>query len=84
MIKPVGKRIVVEPKKQENVTPSGLLIPETALEKRADQGTVIESGVTIFEKGQRVLFSKYGVDEYTDGDKTYCIVHEDNVLGVFE
>jgi co-chaperonin GroES (HSP10) len=32
-MKPLGSRVVVEPIEQEDITPSGLVLPETAKEK---------------------------------------------------
>jgi chaperonin GroES len=42
-IKPLGDRLVVEPKEKETTTASGLVLPDTASEK-PQQGTVLAIG----------------------------------------
>jgi len=42
-LKPLGDRIVVEPLEQEDVTLSGIILPETAKEK-PQKGSVLATG----------------------------------------
>src|SRR3989337_4600500 len=72
-LKPLSDRLVVKPLEQEEVTPSGIVLPETAKEKpqkgevmavgpgaRDDEGKRIEMDL---KKGDKVLFAKYGGTE---------------------
>ena len=40
-IKPIGKRVLIKPMKEEEKTKGGIFIPETAKEKKK-QGIVVE------------------------------------------
>ena len=72
-LKPLGDRLVVEPRERESTTASGLVLPETAKEKpqegeviavgpgrRDDDGDRIEMDVKV---GDIVLYAKYGGTE---------------------
>jgi chaperonin GroES len=93
-LKPLGDRLVVEPKEREEVTPSGLVLPETAKEKpqegevlavgpgrRDDNGRRIEMDVTV---GDKVLYAKYGGTEVKIDGKKLLILKESDVLAIVE
>ena len=97
-IKPLGDRIIVRPLDQEEfgaVSPSGIIIPDTAKKEKPEQGIVIAVGPGKWDEdgekrlpldvkvGDRVIFSKYGYDEVKIDNKEYFIVGENSVLGVF-
>ena len=91
-IKPLADRLLVKPLEEEEVTPSGIVLPETAKEKpqkgevlavgpgaRDDEGKRIEMDL---KKGDKVLFAKYGGTEIkVDGDKL-LILRESDVLAI--
>ncbi len=93
-IKPLGDRLVVKPLEEDEVTPSGIVLPETAKEKpqkgevlsvgpgaRDDDGKRIEMDVSV---GDTVLFAKYGGTEIKlDSDKL-LILRESDVLAIIE
>jgi chaperonin GroES len=93
-LKPLGDRLVVMPLEDEEVTPSGIVLPETAKEKpqkgevlsvgpgaRDDDGKRIEMDVSV---GDKVLFAKYGGTEIKmDGDKL-LILRESDVLAILD
>jgi chaperonin GroES len=93
-LKPLGDRLVVEPKEREQTTPSGLILPETAAEKpqegeilavgpgrRDDDGNRIELDVKV---GDRVLYAKYGGTEVKVDGKKLLILKESDVLAIVE
>ncbi len=93
-LKPLGNRIVVEPLEQEEVTPGGIVLPETAKEK-PQQGIVLSVGPgDRDEKGQRipmdvavgdkVLFAKYSGTEVKVDGKKLLILRESDVLAIIE
>lgn len=93
-LKPLGNRIVVEPLEQEEVTPGGIVLPETAKEK-PQQGVVLSVGPgDRDEKGQRipmdvsvgdkVLFAKYSGTEVKVDGKKLLILRESDVLAIIE
>jgi chaperonin GroES len=91
-LKPLGDRLVVEPKEKENTTASGLVLPDTASEK-PQQGVVIavgpgardEDGKRIkmdVKEGDQVLFAKYAGTEIKIDSKKYLILKESDVLAI--
>ena len=93
-LKPLGDRLVVEPKERESTTASGLVLPETAKEK-PQEGEVIavgpgrrdEDGKRIkmdVEVGDIVLYAKYGGTEVKIDDKKVLILKEADVLAILE
>ncbi len=87
-IKPIGKRILIKPVKEEEKTKGGIYIPETAKEKRK-QGIVVEVG-NIDEKdfpvkkGDAILYSGYSSEELElDGEK-YLIIESKDVIAKIE
>lgn len=94
MLKPIGDHILVMPLPLEEVTKSGIVLPETSKEK-PQQGTVVEvgSGKYVGEKlvsfdemgisrGDLVMFSKYGPTEIKIDGVEYYILDSNDVLGV--
>ena len=93
-LKPLGDRVVVKPSEQEEVTSSGIFLPETANEK-PQQGKVIATGPGARkENGERiamdvkvgdtVLYAKYaGTSIKLDGEE-YLILKESDILAIVE
>jgi chaperonin GroES len=93
-LKPLGDRLVIKPIEQEDVTSSGIFLPETAKEK-PQQGKVIAAGPGARkESGERialdvavddtVLYAKYaGTSIKLDGQE-YLILKETDVLAIVE
>jgi chaperonin GroES len=91
-IKPLADRIVVEPIEQDEVTPGGIILPETAKEK-PQQGKIVAAGPgRIDEKGKRVdmevkvgdkvLYAKYSGTEIKQDGKKLLILRESDILAV--
>lgn len=91
-LKPLGSRLVVEPIEQEDVTASGIVLPETAKEK-PQKGKVLsvgdgdrdEAGKRIpmdVKKGETVLFAKYSGTEIKMDQKKYLILKESDILAI--
>jgi len=94
VIKPLEDRIVVKPLEAEQVTASGLVIPDTAKEK-PQEGKVLAVGPGRFDdKGARVpvdvkvgdvvLYSKYGGTEVKYSGEEYLVLSARDVLAVIE
>ena len=91
-IRPVGDRVVVKPAAKEEVTKSGIVIPDTAKEK-PQEGTVIAVGsgrlldngdraVIDVREGDRVLFAKYGGTEFKLDGEEYLVLKESDILAI--
>lgn len=91
-IQPVGDRVVVKPAAKEEVTKSGILIPDTVKEK-PQEGTVIAVGsgrlldngdraAMDVRKGDRVLYAKYGGTEFKLDGEEYLVLKENDILAI--
>jgi chaperonin GroES len=92
-LKPLDDRIVVKPNEAEEVTASGLVIPDTAKEK-PQQGTVLAVGPGRWSddhgkhykidvnEGDTVLYSKYGGTEVTIDGEDLLILSSRDVLAI--
>lgn len=93
-ILPLRDRVVVAPLPKDEVTLSGILIPDSAKQDKPEQGTVIAVGPGAYEAGtlvpmtltvgDTVLFSKYGYKEVKVDGKEYFILSESEVLAVLK
>jgi chaperonin GroES len=91
-IRPVGDRVVVKPAAKEEVTKSGIVIPDTAKEK-PQEGTVVATGsgrlldngdrvAPDVHEGDRVLFAKYGGTEFKLDGEEYLVLKENDILAI--
>ncbi len=89
-LKPLGGRVVLKPLEREEVTKSGIVLPDTAKEKPTE-GRVIavgpgdrnEKGERVpveLKAGDRVLFQKYAGTEFKLDDEELLILAEKDVL----
>ncbi|MFA6526635.1 MAG: co-chaperone GroES [Candidatus Buchananbacteria bacterium] len=88
-IKPIGDRLLIAPVKEEEITKSGIILPDTAQEKKAEGIIVaIGSGEKVVKlglfAGQKVIYGKYAGDEVKSDGKEYKILGHDDVLAVIE
>ena len=96
-IEPLGDRVVVQPLEKEQVTASGIVIPETASGEKPQEGIVVALGkggvgkdsvnpTEFLNVGDKVLFGKYAGDDVklkdTEGKEVEVkILHLDSILG---
>ena len=93
-LRPLGDRVVIQPTPREEMTKSGIVLPDTAKEK-PQEGTVLAVGPgRIDDKGNRVpvdvkvgdtvLYSKYGGTEVKYAGEEYLVLSARDVLAVIE
>ncbi len=90
---PLGDRVVIKPQDEEEVTKSGLVLPDTAKEKPQEgevvavgPGRVSDDGTRIkmeIKKGDKVVYSKYAGTEFEEDDEDYLILRESDILAKF-
>ncbi|MEA3408303.1 MAG: co-chaperone GroES [Chloroflexota bacterium] len=91
-MRPLGNNLVVEPIEDEEVSPGGIVLPDTAKEK-PQRGMVLAVGPGLrlengerqemdVEEGDKVLFAKYGGTEIEEDDRTLMILSEDDILAI--
>jgi len=94
-IKPLAGRVLIEPLPFEEKTKAGIILPESAEKERPEQGKIIAvgpgrtvaSGKTIplhVKVGDKVLFTKYGPNEFKIDGKEYLIAKEEDILAIIE
>ena len=89
-LQPLGDRLIVEALDEEELTVSGIVLPDTAREKpqrgrvlavgpgaRDEDGKYIEMDVA---EGEEIIFSKYGGTEIKLGTDEVLILRETDVL----
>ena len=89
-LQPLGDRVVVKPMNKEEVTKSGLVLPDTAREKPQEgeviavgPGRVLDDGkrVTVdVKQGDNVLYAKYAGTEFKLDDEELLILSERDIL----
>lgn len=87
-------RILVERIETNEVTASGIYIPDTAKEKPSEgkvvavgQGKIAENGSRIpmsVTTGVHVFFNKYAGTELTLEGKQYLVIREDDVIAIIK
>jgi chaperonin GroES len=93
-LKPLGDRLIVEPIEQEEMTASGIVLPETAKEKpmqgkvlaagpgaRKDDGSRVAMDVSV---NDTVLYAKYAGTEVKIDSNKYLILKETDILAIVE
>jgi chaperonin GroES len=89
-IKPIGDRILVKPVTEEEVTKSGIVLPDSIDKEKKAEGEIIALGggekvaPLGLSVGQKVLFGKYAGEEVKVGDDEYKILNHDDILAVVE
>lgn len=93
-LRPLGDRVVVRPLAREEVTKSGIVLPDTAKEKpqqgevlAVGPGRVLDNGERQkmdVKNGDRVLFAKYAGTEFKLDDEELLILSEKDILAVIE
>jgi chaperonin GroES len=93
-LKPLGDRLVIRPTPREEMTKSGIVLPDTAKE-RPQEGTVLSVGpgkilddgtreAMDVSAGQKVLFQKYAGTEFKLDEEELLILSQKDVLAVIE
>src|SRR5947207_13772177 len=93
-LRPLGDRVVIRPLAREEVTKSGIVLPDTAKEKPQQgevvsigPGRVLDNGERLameLKQGDRVLFAKYSGTEFKHEDEELLILRESDVLAIVE
>jgi chaperonin GroES len=85
IVQPLGSRVLVRIEPEENVTRSGLFVPDTAKEK-PQRGLVVaigdDSEVIKVKPGDRVLFAKYTGTEIRIESEEHLIIESADLLAI--
>lgn len=93
-IKPLFDFVLVKPLQQDQMTPSGIVLPDSVKEKpqvgeimAVGPGGVNEKGekTTILVKpGQKVLYKKWGGNEVKVGNEEWLLIEQKDIMAVVE
>lgn len=93
-IQPLFDNVLIKPLEQEEVLPSGIVLPDSAKEKPQmgqimavgaggtdDKGNQIKMTVKV---GQKVMYKKWGGNEIKVDGKEWMIVEQKDILAIVE
>ncbi len=94
-IRPLGDRVLVKPIEKEEVTASGIVLPDTVDKKQKAEGVVIavgpgktlENGTKApmdVKVGDKVLFRKWGGEEVKIEKDEYKMLGSEDILAIVE
>ncbi|HSH21939.1 MAG TPA: co-chaperone GroES [Candidatus Caenarcaniphilales bacterium] len=93
-LRPLGDRVVIQPTPREEMTKSGIVLPDTAKEK-PQEGTIVAVGPGRIgddnerepmdvKEGDKVLYAKYAGTEFKVEGEELLIVSQKDILAVVE
>ena len=93
-LRPLGDRVVIQPTAREEMTKSGIVLPDTAKEK-PQEGTIVAAGpgrilddgkreAMDVKKGDKVLYAKYAGTEFKIDDEDLLIISQKDILAIVE
>jgi chaperonin GroES len=91
-LRPLGDRVVIRPTAREEMTKSGIVLPDTAKEK-PQEGTILAAGpgrilddgkreAMDVKEGDKVLYAKYAGTEFKVDDEDLLIVSQKDILAI--
>src|SRR5881296_279316 len=93
-LRPLGDKVVLQAIEREEMTKSGLVLPDTAKEKPQEgeviavgNGGLLDSGERVpleVKEGDRIIFSKYSGTEFKVEGEDYMIMNERDLLAVVD
>jgi chaperonin GroES len=93
-LRPLGDRVVIQPTPREEMTKSGIVLPDTAKEK-PQEGKILSAGPGRLtdegkrepmdvKKGDTVLYAKYAGTEFKIEGDELLIVSQKDILAIVE
>jgi chaperonin GroES len=93
-LRPLGDRVVIQPTPREEMTKSGIVLPDTAKEKpqegkilAAGPGRLTDDGTREpmdVKEGDTVLYAKYAGTEFKVEGEELLIVSQKDILAIVE
>lgn len=94
-LKPLGDHVIVKPIVENEVTKSGIVLPDTIDKEKPEKGEVVAvGGGKLLDNGQKaaltvkvgdkVMFKKYSPDEVKIDGVEYLIISEGDILAILE
>ena len=94
-LKPLHDHVIVKPITENEMTKSGIVLPDTIDKEKPEKGQVVAVGdgklldngqraVMSVKVGDKVMFKKYSPDEIKVDGVEYLIISEGDILGILE
>jgi chaperonin GroES len=94
-LKPLNNNVIVKASNQEEMTKSGIFLPDTINKEKPEQGEVIAVGPGKIDNngnriemsvkiGQKVVFKKYSPDDIKINNEEYLVINENDILAILE
>jgi len=89
-IRPLGDRVLVKPLKEEEVTKSGIVLPDTVDKEKKAEGEIVALGngekltKLNLNIGMKVLFKKWGGEEVKVDTVDHKILDHEDIIAVIE
>ena len=93
-LRPLGDRVVIQPTPREEMTKSGIVLPDTAKEKPQEgsilavgPGRILDDGnreAIDVKTGDKVLYAKYAGTEFKLDGEDLLIVSQKDILAIVE
>lgn len=93
-IRPLGDRVLVKPKTEDEITASGIVLPDTIGKEKKAEGEIVALGEgedlakLKLKVGDKILFEKWGGEDVKVGfgslAEEYKILSHDKILAVLE
>jgi len=94
-LRPLSNNVIVKPLKGEEVTKSGIVLPDTLDKEKPERGEIIAIGEgRVLDNGQlspvkvkvgdQVMFKKYAPDEIKIDGEEYLVLSDGDIIAVIE
>lgn len=94
-LKPLNNNVIVKASNKEEMTKSGIFLPDTMNKEKPEQGEVIAVGPGKIDNngnkiemsvkvGQKVVFKKYSPDDIKIDNEEYLVINENDILAILE
>ncbi len=94
-LKPLSDNLIIKPISEDEMTKSGIVLPDTVEKDRPEKGEVIAAGPgRVLDNGQRkemevkvgnkVMFKKYSPDEVKIDGEELLVISESDVIAIIE
>ncbi len=94
-LKPLFNNVIVKPTPKEEMTKSGIILPDTMDKDKPEQGEVVAVGEgkvldngqlskMVVKVGDKVMFKKYSPDEIKVDGEEYLVLSESDIIAILE
>jgi len=94
-LKPLGDHLVVKVSREDKVTKSGIVLPDTVDKEKQETGEIIAVGPGKMldngnrapmevKAGDKVLFKKYALDEFKIDEEEFGTIQLSDVIAIIE